>query len=106
MGSFLRPTELDAALGALASGGPGGAPWVIVAGATDHYPARVGRSPVEDVLDVTAIARLRGIQAVPGGWQIGALATWTDLAEADLPPLFAGLQAAAPAHGGTQTQAR
>ena len=54
---------LDDALGALASGGPGGAPWVVVAGATDHYPARVGRAPVEDVLDVTAIAGLRGVAA-------------------------------------------
>ena len=42
---------------------------------------------------VTAIARLRGITPVDGGWQIGALATWTDLVEADLPPLFDGLRA-------------
>jgi CO/xanthine dehydrogenase FAD-binding subunit len=79
---------------------------VIVAGATDHYPARVGRAPVEDVLDVTAIARLRGVAAVEGGWRIGALATWTDIAEGDLPPLFDGLRAAALAVGGLQIQAR
>jgi len=77
--AFLRPARLGEALVALSTGGPGGAPWIIVAGATDHYPARVGRAPVEDVLDVTAIARLRGITPVDGGWQIGALATWTDL---------------------------
>lgn len=91
---------------ALAAGGPGGAPWVIVAGATDHYPARVGRAPVEDVLDVTAIARLQGISPVDGGWQIGALATWTDLAETPLPTQFDGLKAAALAVGGLQIQAR
>ena len=104
--AFLRPARLGEALVALASGGPGGAPWVIVAGATDHYPARVGRAPVEDILDVTAIARLRGIAAVDGGWQIGALATWTDLVEAPLPPMFDGLKAAALAVGGLQIQAR
>ena len=106
MGAFLRPTELDAALGALASDAPGGAPWVVVAGATDHYPARVGRAPVEDVLDVTAIASLRGVTEVDGGWRIGALATWTDLVETPLPPLFDGLKAAALAVGGLQIQAR
>ena len=106
MGAYLRPPDLDSALGALAVGAPGSAPWVVVAGATDHYPARVGRLPREDVLDVTAIAALRGIEAVDGGWRIGALTTWTDLAEADLPPLFDGLRAAALAIGGLQIQAR
>lgn len=104
--AFLRPAVLGDALVALAAGGPSGAPWVIVAGATDHYPARVGRSPIEDVLDVTAIARLRGIAPVDGGWQIGALATWTDLVETPLPSLFDGLKAAALAVGGLQIQAR
>ena len=106
MGAFLRPTDLDAALRALASGGPGGAPWLIVAGATDHYPARVGRAPVEDVLDVTAISGLRGVSEVDGGWRIGALTTWTDLVETPLPALFDGLKAAALAVGGLQIQAR
>jgi CO/xanthine dehydrogenase FAD-binding subunit len=79
---------------------------VVVAGATDHYPARVGRAPVEDVLDVTAIDRLRGFAAVEGGWRIGALTTWSEVAEAGLPPLFDGLRAAALAVGGMQIQAR
>ena len=106
MAAFLRPRRLDEALGALATGGPGGSPWIVVAGATDHYPARVGRTPVEDVLDVTAIAGLRGVAEVDGGWRIGALTTWTDLVEADVPPLFDGLRAAALAIGGLQIQAR
>lgn len=112
MGAYLRPTDLEAALGALASSGPGGEPWVVVAGATDHYPARVGRAPVEDVLDITAIRRLRGIEAVggtdgrPNGWWIGALTTWTDLVETPLPPLFDGLKEAAVAVGGLQIQSR
>lgn len=105
--AFLRPARLEDALDALALGGPRGAPWVVVAGATDHYPARVGPAPMEDVLDVTAIGGLRGIAATgDGGWRIGALTTWTDIAEADLPPLFDGLQAAARAVGGLQIQSR
>ena len=106
MGAYLRPDRLSDALGALAAPAPSGVPWTIVAGATDHYPARVGRPSIDDVLDVTAIAPLRGIQPVPGGWQIGALATWAELAETALPPLFDGLRAAALTIGGRQIQAR
>jgi CO/xanthine dehydrogenase FAD-binding subunit len=107
MGGFLRPRELREALDALALRGPNDDPWVIVAGATDHFPARVGRVPVEDVLDVTAIGGLRGIERTSdGGWRIGALTTWTDIAEAGLPPLFDGLRAAARAVGGLQIQSR
>jgi CO/xanthine dehydrogenase FAD-binding subunit len=106
MSAYLRPRRLDEALGALAAGGPGGAAWVVVAGATDHYPARVGRRPQEDVLDVTAIPGMREIADIHGGWWIGALTTWTDLAEASLPSLFAGLRQAALAIGGLQIQSR
>jgi CO/xanthine dehydrogenase FAD-binding subunit len=106
MAAFLRPTQLDEALGALAAAAPGGAPWVVVAGATDHYPSRVGRALVEDFLDVTAIDGLRGVSQVESGWRIGALTTWTDLIEAALPPLFDGLRQAALAIGGLQIQAR
>ena len=106
MAGYLRPSRLDEALGALTSGGPSGTSWVVVAGATDHFPARVGRLPDEDVLDVTAIRGLRGIEASDDGWRIGALTTWTDLVEAGLPPLFDGLCAAALAVGGLQIQAR
>ena len=106
MGAYLRPARLTEALGALAAPSPGGAGWTVVAGATDHYPARVGLPAVDDVLDVTAIHRLRGIEAVDGGWRIGALATWAELAEASLPPLFDGLRGAALTIGGRQIQAR
>jgi CO/xanthine dehydrogenase FAD-binding subunit len=114
MGAYLRPGALEAAVAALAQRNePGARPWVVVAGATDHYPARVGRQPDEDILDVTAISGLRGIEAVHdggsggrAGWRIGALTTWTDLVETPLPPLFDGLKAAALAIGGLQIQAR
>ncbi len=101
MAGYLRPRDLTEALAALAEG-----PRVVVAGATDHYPARVGRLPDEDILDVTAIAGLRAIEPTDGGWRIGALTTWTDLVETPLPPAFDGLRRAARAVGGLQIQNR
>jgi CO/xanthine dehydrogenase FAD-binding subunit len=111
VGAYLRPEVLPDALSALAAGAAGGADrgrWVVVAGATDHYPARVGRVVDEDVLDVTAIGGLRGIEvADDGSWRIGALTTWSELAAAtELPPLFDGLRAAARTIGGLQIQNR
>jgi CO/xanthine dehydrogenase FAD-binding subunit len=113
MGSYLRPAALADALGALAHGQPGGSSWTVLSGATDFYPARVGRTVDEDVLDVSGIAGLRGVAPVdahapevPGGWRIGALTTWSDLAASDLPPLFDGLRSAARAVGGRQVQNR
>jgi CO/xanthine dehydrogenase FAD-binding subunit len=111
--SYLRPSDVPSALEALASGASGGSPWTVVAGATDHYPARVGRVADDAVLDVSRVAGLRAVgpeaagPALPsGGWRIGALATWSDLAEAGLPPLFDGLRRAALAVGGQQVQNR
>ncbi|MBF8290950.1 MAG: xanthine dehydrogenase family protein subunit, partial [Chloroflexi bacterium] len=106
MGSYLRPTAEAEALGALAAGLREGRPRVIVAGATDHYPARVGRVSDEDVLDISALAEDRAIRQVDGGWWIPALSTWTEVVEAALPPLFDGLRGAAKAVGGLQIQNR
>jgi CO/xanthine dehydrogenase FAD-binding subunit len=106
MGAYLRPRDLREALGALAAGSAEGRPWVIVAGATDHYPARVGRVADEDVLDVSGLDELRDITETADGWRIGARATWTDLIEAPLPPLFDGIREAARTIGGRQIQNR
>ncbi len=99
--AYLRPTGLDEALAYAAE-----RPRVVVAGGTDHYPARVGRDDHEDVLDISAIAGLRGVAEDGSGWRLGALTTWTDLIEAPLPPLFDGLKAAAREVGGVQIQNR
>ncbi|MGH6720382.1 MAG: FAD binding domain-containing protein, partial [Alphaproteobacteria bacterium] len=101
MASYLRPPRLDQALAYAADG-----PRVVVAGGTDHYPARVGREDGEDVLDISAIAGLRGVAEGDSGWRLGALTTWTDLIEAPLPPLFDGLKLAAREIGGVQIQNR
>jgi CO/xanthine dehydrogenase FAD-binding subunit len=98
MGDYLRPTSLDEALQALAR------PWTVLAGGTDFYPARVGRAIDENVLDISAIAALRGIAAGPTGWRLGATTTWSELLEAELPPLFDGLKQAAREVGGRQIQ--
>ncbi|MGQ0662059.1 MAG: FAD binding domain-containing protein [Pseudomonadota bacterium] len=99
MGSYLRPAELGHALAALAS-----APRAILAGGTDYYPARVGKPSDEDVLDITAIAALEGIEEHAEGWRIAALARWSDLIARPLPPLFDGLKLAAREVGGVQIQ--
>ena len=99
MGSYLRPTELNEALAALAAG-----PRIILAGGTDYYPARVGQPLDDDLLDITALPDLRRVSDEGTHWRIPALATWTDLLETPLPPLFDGLKLAAREVGGVQIQ--
>ena len=101
MADYLRPTSLDEALAALAE-----RPWTMLAGGTDVYPAAVGRPIIDDVLDVTGLESLRAITVVDGLVRIPALATWTDVVRADLPPAFDGLKAAARSIGGVQIQNR
>jgi CO/xanthine dehydrogenase FAD-binding subunit len=99
MSLYLRPASLDDALAALA-----GQSLTVLAGGTDFYPARVGR-PVDDaVLDISAIAPLRGIRAHGDHWRMGAATTWTDVIEAQLPPSLQALVEAAREVGGVQIQ--
>lgn len=98
MGDYLRPRGLEEALQALTR------PFTVLAGGTDFYPARVGRAVTEDVLDITGIAALRGISETSAGWRLGATTSWSELVEADLPPLFDGLKRAAHEVGGRQIQ--
>ncbi len=99
MSEYLRPTDLDEALEAL-----GSRSWVVLAGGTDFYPARVGRPLDEDVLDITALGTLRRIEDRTDHYHIGSLTTWTDLVRAELPPWFLGLVLAAREIGGVQIQ--
>ncbi len=101
MASYLRPTSLDEALAALADG-----PRTMLAGGTDIYPARVGRWVDDDILDVTALPGLRAIVVSDDTIRIPALASWTDVIRAELPPALDGLKAAARAVGGVQIQHR
>lgn len=99
MAAYARPTRIDQALKLLALGAR-----TVVAGGTDFYPARVGKSSHEPVLDLSAIRGLRGIESPGDSWRIGATTTWSDLLEAKLPPLFDGLKLAAREIGGRQIQ--
>jgi CO/xanthine dehydrogenase FAD-binding subunit len=96
---FERPGSIDEATRLLAAG-----PWAVLAGGTDLYPAHVGRPVASSLLDVTAIAALRGIGRDASGWSIGATTTWSDVVRAELPPLFDALRAAAREVGGVQIQ--
>ncbi len=82
----------------------GDGPFRVLAGGTDLYPAGAGAALVGDVVDLTALPDLRGIRPEGGGLRIGACTTWSDIAEAGLPPALAGLQAAARQVGGRQVQ--
>jgi CO/xanthine dehydrogenase FAD-binding subunit len=96
-----RPDDLGQALRCLASHRP-----ALIAGGTDYFPARVGRPPDPDVLDLSGITALRGIVHEAGAWRIGALSTWTDVVRAGLPPAFDVLVQAALEVGGLQVQNR
>ena len=96
---FERPATVLQAARLLAS-----SRWAVLAGGTDLYPAHVGRPVALPVLDLSAIASLRGIGEDDRGWTFGATTTWTDVIRAELPPLFDGLKAAAREIGGVQIQ--
>lgn len=96
---FERPASVAQATGLLAA-----RPWAVLAGGTDLYPAHVGRTIALPLLDIGGIAELRGIRRDGAGWTIGATTTWSDVARADLPPLFAALRSAAREVGGVQIQ--
>ncbi len=96
---YLKPTKIQDACRALASRRV-----TILAGGTDHFAARVGHKPDEDVLDLTGLPALRGIRKAKGGWRIGAATTWSELLRAALPPVFDGLKLAASEIGGVQIQ--
>lgn len=99
MPAYARPTRLTEALAILGQGNQ-----TVLAGGTDHYPARVGKPLAEDILDLTALRELRGITVRAADWRIGATTTWTDILEAKLPPLFDCLRLAAREVGGIQIQ--
>jgi CO/xanthine dehydrogenase FAD-binding subunit len=99
MTRFERPQSMAEAASLLAAGD-----WALLAGGTDLYPAHVGRPMTKPLLDLSRIAGLRGIFRSESGWSIGAMATWTDVIRADLPPLFDALKAAAREVGGVQIQ--
>lgn len=97
--AYLRPAGLDEALAYLAEG-----PAQVLAGGTDVFPALGARPAPRRVLDLTAVAALRGIAQDGAGWRIGAGVTWAEVLAADLPAEFDGLKVAARQVGSVQIQ--
>jgi CO/xanthine dehydrogenase FAD-binding subunit len=98
---YHRPTTLDAALRHLAE-----APLAVIAGGTDLYPAHIERPLPAKVLDIGAVAALRGVSRHGRRLRIGAATTWSDIAKADLPSSLQGLREAALQIGSIQIQNR
>ncbi|MEP9386828.1 xanthine dehydrogenase family protein subunit M [Mesorhizobium sp. KR9-304] len=96
---YAKPRTLDEALTLL-----GEAPWRILAGGTDFYPALGNRPPSENVLDINGLAELRGISETTSHIVVGARTTWTDLIRHPLPPAFDALKQAAREVGSVQIQ--
>lgn len=106
MTAYFRPSSLAEALVIRAR-----QPVTVLAGGTDIYPARANRvgwgdMRRDDILDISAIAELKGITEEPGSFRFGALATWTEMRDAPLPPAFEGYRKAARDIGGAQVQNR
>ena len=88
MPAYARPDTLTDALQVIADGGRR-----VLAGGTDLYPG-AGAALAASVLDLSRLSELCGI-STDNGLRIGAMTTWTEIAEARLPPALAGLQQAA-----------
>jgi N-methylhydantoinase B len=106
MAAYFRPSTLAEALAIRAR-----QPVTVLAGGTDVYPARAtrvgwGDMRRDDVLDISAIAELRGIAEERDRFRFGALTTWAEMCHAALPPAFAGYRKAARDIGGAQVQNR
>ncbi|RWP99787.1 xanthine dehydrogenase family protein subunit M [Mesorhizobium sp.] len=96
---YAKPTTVDEALALL-----GEAPWRILAGGTDFYPAQGAKPFRDNVLDINGLATLRGIAETDSHWLIGARTTWTDLVRHSLPAAFDALKQAAREVGSVQIQ--
>lgn len=94
------PGDLQDAIGHL-SGGEGR----VIAGGTDIYPGVAGAAISEPLIDISRLDELRGIATTDVHHRIGALTTWSDIANAHgLPRSLTGLQSAARQVGSVQVQ--
>jgi CO/xanthine dehydrogenase FAD-binding subunit len=96
---YAKPRSIDEALRLL-----GEAPWKLLAGGTDFYPALGNRPLTENVLDINALDDLRGFSHTATHLVVGARTTWTDVVKHPLPPAFDALKQAAKEVGSQQIQ--
>ena len=97
---YLRPASLEEALTRRAEGA------LVLAGATDLLPAAGEAGLTGSFVDVSRLEPLRGISRSGGAFRIGGATTWSEIANADLPPAFDALKAAAREVGAIQIQTR
>lgn len=100
-GVYIKPRTLPEALAALSSGEAR-----ILSGGTDFYPGLGERIVRETVVDVSALADLRGIAVQGDFYRIGGLTTWSEIIRAPLPRCFDALKSAAREVGSVQIQNR
>jgi len=96
---FLRPGTLNEALQALAH-----THGTILSGGTDLFPALTGSLLKGPVVDISAVAELKGVHPSSDYFHIGGRTTWSELLAAPLSRGFDGLRAAARQIGGIQIQ--
>jgi CO/xanthine dehydrogenase FAD-binding subunit len=97
--AYLRPSSIEEAVSYLSA-----ASYALVAGCTDYY-CQPSRSLDDAIIDITGIREARGIaESMDGGFRLGALTTWSEIAGAELPPQFDALKDAARQIGGVQIQ--
>ena len=111
MTEYVQPTTLGDALALL-----GRRPHRILAGGTDVFPAGAaavgwGRRGIDHpdsapILDITGVGELSCIRRFPDRTEIGALLTWNEAMESDLPTWFDCVRLAAREIGGRQIQNR
>ena len=104
--TYHRPETLQAALEIRSS-----REVTVLAGGTDVYPAKAvsdawGMGAPAEVLDISRLPECRGIERVGDRIRLGALATWSEIIEAQLPPWFDALKLSAREVGGLQIQNR
>ncbi len=96
---YLRPRSLEQALHALAE-----SRGTILSGGTDFFPALGDRPATGPVIDISAVAELKGIHSTGDEIHIGGRTTWHEILNATLPRGFDGLKAAAREVGSVQIQ--
>ena len=111
MNAYVRPGSLDDALARLSE-----RPHRVLAGGTDVFPADatavgwgkpgIGHPDSAPILDIGGLDALGGIRRLPDRTEIGALVTWTEAIDSDLPAWFDGVRMAAREVGGRQIQNR
>ncbi|MBZ0215754.1 MAG: xanthine dehydrogenase family protein subunit M [Fimbriimonadaceae bacterium] len=106
MAKYYRPSTLREALDQRAK-----YPLKVLAGGTDVIPMHTthsawhGSTP-PDIVDISAISELRQIDEEDDQWRLGALTTWSQLIDANLPGYFDGIKLIAKEIGGRQIQNR